>query len=210
MRSEDGRGNNREVYEWCINAFNPSCFSEHTTFISCLMFSWQNKQPTTKKNPPAVSFHRLFFGGLIATTSLQLRTLKTLRFSGCGVGFTAILTSNSCPVDGWRLGRGAKWRSSQTWKEQKETLYAAWATCTRPIGPGGRGLVFMPTSSGVSRTNSTTWNDRAGKTHLCVLQAWALSFCVTHTNTTSHTVSKRAHGTPSRGRIYRAIKEFHF
>lgn len=59
---------------------------------------------------------------------------------GCRVGLTSILTSNSCPVNGWRLGSGGKRHSSLTRKEQKETLYAASDTCTRLVGPRGNSI----------------------------------------------------------------------
>lgn len=83
--------------------------TQQKCFPSCLMFSWQNSQ--------AVSFHRHFFGGSRATASHQLNFENApfrMAEGGCRVGFTSILTLNSCPGDGWRLGREGKWHSSLT------------------------------------------------------------------------------------------------
>lgn len=121
-------------------SIHQSCFPEHITEMFCLTHILCFIDKTTrlvKKNKKKQQQQQPSSSILPFRSNHRTSTEKLQRAEdGCEVGFTSILTSNSCPVDGWRLGKGGIWHSSLTQKEQKETLYAAWATHTRLIGPG--------------------------------------------------------------------------
>lgn len=122
MRSEEGAGTTGKFMNDALmhKSFNPSilfCWTHNRKMFcltSCVFLTKQ--QPFSSILPPSLLW---CFKSSHRTSTERLQRAE----GGCRVGFTSILTSNSCSVDGCWLGKGGIRRSSLTQKRRKVSMW---------------------------------------------------------------------------------------